>query len=174
MKKASRHIFNASLVLGSLAFALAFAELLFRTFLYFGLVNTVTNAYSMDPYGYYLWSKEEGHPSGINNRYGYADHDFEIEKKSGIKRIAIIGDSFVEALQVGIPDKMGPVLQSKLNMSSPQQYEVMSFGRSGEYPAYYLERLKKTVSRFLPDIIFVLIYMGNDFRNASIDIEKKT
>lgn len=162
------------LILAATAVALVLAELLFRACIYLGIARAVTEIYSTKPYGYYFWAREGGHPTGINNRYGYADQDYEPVKAPGSTRIAIIGDSFVEALQVPIAEKMGPVLQSRLNSKTPRRYEVISLGRSGEYPAYYLERLKYAVAHFQATIVFVVICMENDFRNASFEIEHNT
>lgn len=168
--KKSALFINYGLVLLSVGVALVIVEIGFRAGLALGLVKTITSVYSTQPGGYYFWSREGGSARGFNNRYGYADHDYEPTKKQGTQRIVILGDSFVEALQVAIDDKMGPQLQRRLDKHG-LRYEVLSFGRSGEYPAFYLQRLKRVAQQFEPDVVVVAFYMGNDFRNASEEIE---
>lgn len=162
---------NLLLLFVSIIITVFFVEITYRILIKLGYSVTLTSIYSEYPYDYFLWSRE-GNSHGINNRLGYADIDYPIEKRGNIKRVAIVGDSFVEALQVNIPEKMGPVLQETLNQKG-NNYEVMSFGRSGEYPAFYYLRLVHLISQLNPDIVFICIYSGNDFRNADYGIERK-
>ena len=164
---------NGALVIGSILFACLLMEILFRIFLGMGWARTAAEISSGEPYGFYLWSREGGHPHGINNRFTYPDHDYDPDKLEK-KRILVIGDSFVEAMQVDIENKMGPLLQTSLNEGQGLKYSVLSFGRSGDSPAYYLERYKSLTTIFSPEATFVLIYMGNDFRNSSQAIEYRS
>jgi hypothetical protein len=173
MKRFIGFLKNCFLVLGSLIVVIVISEIGFGVLVNLGWVKTATETYNGEPYGFYFWSREGGHPRGFNNRFGYPNQDFSLEKKQELKRVAIIGDSFVEALQVGIPDKMGSVLKTLL-AETEQRFDVVSFGRSGEYPAYYLERAKVMVSTLSSDIVFIMVFMGNDFRNASPEIENKS
>ena len=148
-----------------------FLEVAFRALLGIGWVKTVTETYSGDPYGFYFWSREGGHPRGVNNRFTYADHDYDVENVVD-NTVVVIGDSFVEALQVDIDKKMGPLLQSLMNDQEETQHIVMSFGRSGQSPAHYLEQYKGLNDMFLPKATFVYIFMGNDFRNLAPQIQQ--
>jgi hypothetical protein len=163
---------NGALLVASILFTIVLMEIAFRILLGIGWVKTVTETYSGEPYGFFLWSREGGHPHGVSNRFTYIDHDYDPAKLEE-KRIVVIGDSFVEALQVDIDQKMGPLLQASLNDEAQSKYSVLSFGRSGDSPAYYLERYKSLTSIFKPEATFVLIYLGNDFRNASQKIENR-
>jgi hypothetical protein len=164
---------NGALIVIASLFTIILAEAAFRVLLTTGWVKSATETYSGEPYGFFLWSREGGYPYGVSNRFTYLDHDYDLEKLEN-NRIMVIGDSFVEALQVNIDQKMGPLLQALLNYESFPKYSVLSFGRSGEYPAHYLERYKSLDLIFKPEATFVLIYMGNDFRNSSQKIEQMT
>lgn len=84
--------------------------------------------------------------------------DYPEQKTAGVKRICIIGDSYVEALQVDVANHVSRKLQEILGNS----YEVFSFGISGAPFSQYLH-LSRYVSRhYHPDlIIFNLVH--NDF-----------
>jgi hypothetical protein len=47
------------------------------------------------------WAKEEGgRASGRINRDGWRDRDWDLSKRPGLFRVAVVGDSYVEAIQV--------------------------------------------------------------------------
>src|SRR2546428_5997879 len=47
------------------------------------------------------WNRpfEGGHSSGIINSYGWRDSEWLLNKNSNIYRVAVVGDSYVEAFQ---------------------------------------------------------------------------
>src|SRR3989338_3146167 len=50
---------------------------------------------------FWYYKKENDHPiTGRINRYGWKDKDWSLEKKENTFRIAVLGDSFVEALNI--------------------------------------------------------------------------
>jgi len=72
--------------------------------------------------------------------------------------IAIIGDSYIEALQVDIRDNIASVLGAKVE----DQYDVYSFGRSGAPLSEYLQMSRYVVKYFDPEVIVVNV-VDNDF-----------
>jgi len=74
------------------------------------------------------------------------------------RRIAIIGDSYVEALMVDY-DKS---LAERIEKLSNYQFEVYRFGISGAPLSQYYYMLKKEVLQYKPDIV-VFILVHNDF-----------
>ena len=94
--------------------------------------------------------------SGWNS--GHASYA-TIRQQDGPYRVAIIGDSFVDAMQVDYDKSLAERLEELLG---PHSAEVFRFGISGAPLSHYLQILRKEVRRFKPDmVIFILIH--NDF-----------
>ncbi len=76
------------------------------------------------------------------NRYGWHYPEFTLKAES--KKIALIGDSFVEAIQVSPHHNIGIVLKEIFHKAPNDDYstDVMSLGLSGIGPAQYFELLK--------------------------------
>jgi hypothetical protein len=97
----------------------------------------------------------------INNDGWNSPIDFFPEKKPGVKRIAVIGDSFVEAWQVD-SDKAYPDLMED---SLGPKYEVYRFGIAGAPLSQYLHMSRYVEKKYSPDIyIFNLVH--NDFHES--------
>ncbi len=79
-------------------------------------------------------------------------------EKSSKTRVVIIGDSYVEALNVDNNNSMAEKLERKLG----QNYEVFRFAISGAPMSQYLYMLKQEIVKYKPDIVsFVMVH--NDF-----------
>jgi hypothetical protein len=72
-------------------------------------------------------------------------------------RIAIIGDSYVEALQVPATESLAEQLQRRLEPA-----EVLRFGISGAPLSHYLYMLEHLVVDYAPDLA-VIVLVHNDF-----------
>jgi hypothetical protein len=90
----------------------------------------------------------------------------------GVCRIAFIGDSFVEAAQVAIPDKFHVVFEQMANMQIQYGRRVQTFalglsatGQSNQLPYYDVFARPLT-----PDVV-VLVFVLNDFANNSTWLE---
>jgi len=69
---------------------------------------------------------------GRVNKYGYLGTPYISKKDSCKKRIALIGDSFIEGFQVKEEYHLRTVLESSLNReTNSENYEVLNFGISG-------------------------------------------
>lgn len=88
--------------------------------------------------------------------------DYSETRKSGRMRIAIVGDSFVEALQVAHTRSVGEQLSQELANAASQTTEVFRFGISGAPLSQYLYMVEHTVVRYKPDWI-VIVLVHNDF-----------
>ncbi len=97
----------------------------------------------------------------INNEGWNSPVDYFSEKKAGVKRIAVIGDSYVEAWQVDAEKNYSSLLADSLG----SKYEVYNFGVSGSPLSQYLHVSRYVDKKFSPDIyIFNLIH--NDFHES--------
>lgn len=114
----------------------------------------------------YWFFKENDHPvTGRINRDGWKDREWTLEKPAGTCRIAVIGDSFVEAIQLEEDKNFLALTEQKLQGRLPCKIELMNFGRSEATQTEQLIYLKTDVLRFKPDIVILMFYSPNDIRD---------
>jgi hypothetical protein len=87
--------------------------------------------------------------------------DYSVARRPGVPRIAIVGDSFVEAFQVRYDRSVGERLAANLGRDGGP-VEVYRFGISGAPLSQYLQIIEHEVVRYRPDWIVVVI-IHNDF-----------
>ncbi len=87
---------------------------------------------------------------------GHATYDARAPE--GVRRIAIIGDSFVEALQVPYTAS----LAERLEGAAKGRLQVYRFGISGAPLSHYLAMARHVAQTYHPDMI-VLVLVHNDF-----------
>lgn len=79
----------------------------------------------------------------------------------GVRRVAVIGDSYVHGSFIN-PDQGFPeVIERQLNAAGVKA-EVLRFGMDGAPMSQYLHMLRREVARFQPDLVVVLL-IHNDF-----------
>ncbi len=100
----------------------------------------------------------------VNNNGWISEIDYKKEKNK--LRIAVIGDSFIEALQVDV-DKSYPSL---LRREIGGNYEVYSFGISGAPLSQYLHMSRYVKKHFNPDI-FIFNIVHNDFDESIFGVD---
>jgi hypothetical protein len=94
------------------------------------------------------------------NSRGFRDLERNPRKPEGVVRIALLGDSFVEALQVPLEQTAGQVLETRLNASRTdpaRRYEVLNFGISNYGVGQYLLAWENAAREFAPDYVFALV-----------------
>jgi hypothetical protein len=108
----------------------------------------------------------------INSR-GWRDEEHALAKDPGVFRIAVLGDSFAEALQVDISRTFWKLLERSLNVSYclNRPVEVLNFGVSGFGTAQEYLALKNFAAPFQPDLVLLAFLTGNDIRNNSYELE---
>ena len=111
------------------------------------------------------------------NRFGFRGPAPRVGKPAGTYRIALLGDSQAEALQVDFADTFGEVLARRLPACASlpggaQRVEVLSFGVSGYGTAQALLTLRHAAAAFDPDLVLLAVYTGNDVRNNVEEIER--
>ena len=103
------------------------------------------------------------------NSLGMRDKEYATDKSRGVRRIAIMGDSFVEALQVKTEETFVKLLEQKLNqLNDGWQYEVMNFGVSGYGPDQEWLWWRKTARQFKPDLTIVML-SHNDLTDIKLN-----
>lgn len=106
------------------------------------------------------------------NEAGFLDRPLPtLPRKPGTCRIAILGDSFVEAAQVPNNQKVQVELERLMRARWPELgVETMAFGFSGTGQLNQLGYLEAYVRPRKPDLI-VLVFVSNDFANNSSLLE---
>ena len=99
------------------------------------------------------------------NAEGFRDRDHAREKPPGTYRVALLGDSFVEAIQVPFEDSITAVLQRRLERHGVK-VETINFGVSGSGTARQYLALREYGLRYQPDLV-LLFLVGNDISDNS-------
>lgn len=103
----------------------------------------------------------EGFSDDSFNSAGMRDVEHQIAKPSGIKRIALIGDSAVEALQVPLNDTFSRKLEAQLGPG----YEVLNFACAGYSTVQELLQFKNEIKQYNPDLTIVFYNRGDAVDN---------
>lgn len=97
------------------------------------------------------------------NSYGFRDREHDLGKSDGTVRILLMGDSFMEALQVDFAEAFPSILERELSARLGKcKVEVINAGVSGwgtdDEVAYLLQKGKE----FRPDIVLFAVTIHND------------
>lgn len=120
------------------------------------------------------WQTLEGRAFVTINSQGRRDREHGLAKPAGTYRIAVIGDSFAEAMQVDARAAFWALLEDELATCAAmdgQHVEVLNFGVSGFGTAQELRVLEHKVLPYEPDLV-VLPFVPNDVRNNHRDLER--
>lgn len=96
------------------------------------------------------------------NNHGFiSDKDTKLEKPSGVRRIAFIGDSYTLGQGVEQNQSYPSIVGNMLNQRGFNT-EVVNASTTGLGIDWYYLRLKEKIIDFKPDIVVVGVYLGND------------
>ncbi len=112
--------------------------------------------------------EQEGDAYVEINSAGMRDREHAVRKPPGTLRIAVLGDSFAEAMQVDRERAFWAVLEQRLKACPAlggHKPEVLNFGVSGYGTAQEYIALQHRVWRYDPDIVLLAFFTGNDVRN---------
>jgi len=120
------------------------------------------------------WWRSEGKSYiRINSAGMRDDREINKEKPPGIYRIAVLGDSYAEALQVDVSLAFWRILEKKINecgFSRDKRVEVINFGCSAYSTAQELIMLRQYAGSYNPDMVILAFLSGNDVRDNSKEI----
>jgi hypothetical protein len=121
-------------------------------------INSVARAYMYDNNGKLVYDNHI-----TFNGKGYRGPEIPYDKPHDVYRILLIGDSFVEAVQVDYPDTFGALLQTELakHNTDKRKFEVVAQGRYGwgtlqEYLYYVNEGYK-----YHADLVILSFYIND-------------
>jgi len=96
----------------------------------------------------------------VNNAGFNNPRDYVHEKKEGLLRIAVVGDSYVEALHVDPEESFVHVLEERLRANG-LPVEIYSFGISGYGTAQVYHLVDEYVLDYSPDLV-IYLFVRND------------
>lgn len=99
------------------------------------------------------------------NAEGFRDRDHDLATAASTPRVVLLGDSFVEAIQVPFENSITAVLQRELEHRYGK-VETINFGVSGSGTARQYLALREYGLRYRPDLV-LLFFFGNDVSDNS-------
>ena len=106
------------------------------------------------------------------NSHGFRDIERDFDNSNHTYKILIIGDSFVEAMQVPLENSFSYILENKLKALG--NYEVIPLGVSGYGTLQELLMLEKYGKKYNPDLIILMFFPVNDPYDNSFYLEQDT
>ncbi len=119
--------------------------------------------------------RQEGDAQVRINRDGLRDEEHPVAKPAGELRVAVLGDSMVESLQVPVDRTFWELAERRLEgceRLSGRRVELLDFGVSGYGTAQELLTLRHRVWKYRPDLVLLAFYAGNDVRNNYRPLEQ--
>lgn len=118
------------------------------------------------------WScKENNIPiSGKINSLGWRSKERSLKKSANTFRIAVLGDSYVEAMQVEIDRTFLVLAENEINEETSKKFELWNFGLSGFTQTEEFLILQNELKKYAVDMVILFFFPGNDID----DIARKT
>jgi hypothetical protein len=167
LSRKRRFLIKLSVIFLSVFVGLLIAEVALRIMGYtYPVFYAPDNArgYALRP-GVEGWYRREGRSYVRINSDGLRDREHAKAKPSDTLRIALIGDSYAEAMQVPQENTFWTVMEQKLQECRAfggRKVEVINFGVSGYSTAQELITLRQRVWDYSPDIVLLAVTTNND------------
>lgn len=116
------------------------------------------------------WTAEYVTRVDINTR-GLRERDIAYEKPPGVRRILVLGDSFVEATEVAVEESFSRRLEAHLLEGSGQPVQVINAGVVGYGTGQEYLLLRHEGVKYQPDLVVLLFFAGNDVSDNSWQLD---
>jgi len=103
------------------------------------------------------------------NSLGLRGPDIPFDKPEGIRRIAVIGDSFVAGTGVSDASVFTVKLQERLREAG-NGVQVINVGRTGSSTIREYDLYRLIARRFQPDIVLLVFFLGNDLAEITEEL----
>lgn len=154
---------NGGLLIGSLVISIAIAEYALRL-----LAPQPAALSHQDRYGLPLhypgitrYLSQFGHKVSINSA-GMRDVEHTLEKPADAYRVLVLGDSFMEAVQVPFDSAFSAILQRTLPPVNGRKIEVINAGVSGWGTDDALRYFDHYGRKYSPDLVVLAMTLHND------------
>ncbi len=104
----------------------------------------------------------QGHSWIEINSDGLRGPEAALQHPPGTFRIALLGDSFIEAFEVPYEKTVGEVIEQRLSALRGTPAEVLNFGQGGYGTTQELLTLRHEVWKYSPDLILLAVTTSND------------
>jgi hypothetical protein len=105
---------------------------------------------------------EDGRPWIEINSDGMRGPEVEPKPPAGTFRIALLGDSFIEAFEVPYAKTVGEIVERRLSALRGTPVEVLNFAHGGYGTGQQLLVLQHDVWKYTPDLVLLAVTTGND------------
>ena len=109
----------------------------------------------------------EGLATSYFNADGLREHGLTVLKPPGTFRIALLGDSMAESLQVPVEKSFGYQIQESIKHKLSRPVQVINFGVSGYSTVQEYLQLKQQVLKYKPDLVLLCYNSRDCFENWS-------
>ena len=120
------------------------------------------------------WYRREGKSFVSINSDGFRGPEFTKAKPPDTVRIAVLGDSYTQAIQVPYDKTFCAVAERQLRRCtsfSGRRVQVLDFGVDGYGTEQEAITLDRQAFAYAPDIVVLAAFLGNDIRNNSVVLE---
>jgi len=157
---------DALLAVGAVVVALVCGELGLRLFhpQPLGVWHQDRDGLALHWPGLVTYLPQFGQAVSINSA-GMRDREHTVPKVNGMWRILILGDSFMEALQVPFDASFPSMLERELGKTTQRPVEVVNASVSGWGTDDELMYLQKYGASWEPDLILIAITLHNDLKD---------
>ena len=111
--------------------------------------------------------RSEGLGTSYFDAHGLREPNVTLIKPAGTYRIALLGDSLTESLQVPLEQSFSYAMEKGLQEQTHKQIQVLNFGTSGYSTAQEYLQLKNDVLAFKPDLVLLCYNTRDCFENWS-------
>jgi hypothetical protein len=105
------------------------------------------------------------------NSHGFRDREHAWDKPAGTRRVVLLGDSFIEAVQVPFERSITPLLEQRSRQATGA-VEFINLGLSGFGTGREYLMLRQYGRRYKPDVV-MLFFVGNDISDNSATLQGK-
>lgn len=140
---------------------------------FFWRTPDATTGWALEPGATGRWfnpSYEYDVPIVVNERGLRSPQEIDYAKPAGVYRILVLGDSYVEALQMPLAESFPQQLSAQLQAWGAA-VEVINAGVSGWGTDQQLLWLREEGLKYHPDLILLAFFPGNDFMNNHMPLE---
>jgi hypothetical protein len=116
------------------------------------------------------WTAEENRLYVHINSDGLRDREHSVTKSSNTVRVAVLGDSYMEAMNVPLDKTFSSFLEGNLNACvepKGKRVEIINFGIAGYGTAQELLTFRHHAVNYNPDVVLLAFYTNNDVYNNS-------
>ena len=119
------------------------------------------------------WRSPEFDVAVTINSHGFRDRERARTKPPGTRRVVVLGDSMTEAFQVPLEETFTARLERRFSAPG-RPVEVLNLGISALGPPQEYLIYRTYGAAYAPDVVVLVLFMGNDVRGSSVELEGKS